>query len=318
MEEPSEFQSPERFRSFSLAIDDVNTILSRHDIDSAVKLRRLPRGEVSAVFEVVTDSGESYILKVHLRGLAAGIYEREINALRFLAKVENPRAPMVLGCARSNDNPIGYPFILMERLGNEDCDIAYARSEPESKFEIVYNCGILLRALHQVSHPDAAGFCIRDWASVQDLEFSYTLSQLKPSYFNANLVGMCRSVWNSKKKALLGAEGACFLHLDFALRNIRIDTKAQSIVGLVDFANSGIGPPIEDVRDLYLGLSLGQPTLGDWFWQGYGSSPSRTQKTILKLIALKRSVSVIHAYEGPTPDDINLHTVKEILSRLSD
>lgn len=318
MDEPSEFQSPESFRSFSLAIDNVNTILSRLDIDSAVKVGRLPRGEVSAVFEVVTDSGESYILKVYLRGLAEGIYEREINALRFLAKSENPKAPMVLGCARSNDNPIGFPFILMERLGNEDCDTAYARSEPESKFDIMYKCGVLLRALHQADHPDAAGFCIEDWVSEQDLEFSYTLAQLKPSYFNANLVETCRSVWNSKKEALLSAEGVCFLHLDFALRNIRIDTETLSVVGLVDFANSGIGPPIEDIRDLYMGLFLGQPLLSDWFWKGYGSSPSRTQKTVLKLIALKRSVSVIHAYEGPTPDGINLHTVKEILSRLSD
>lgn len=318
MDEQSEFQNPESFRSFSLAIDDVNTILSRLVLDSAVKVRRLARGEVSAVFEVVTDSGECHILKVYLRGLAEGIYEREINALRFLAKVENPKAPLVLGCASSNDNPIGFPYILMERLGNEDGDTAYARSEPESKLDIMYKCGLLLQALHRVDQPDTAGFRIEDWVSRQDLEFSYTLSQLKPSYFHANLVEASRSVWNSKKEALFGAEGACFLHLDFALRNIRIDTETLTIMGLVDFANAGIGPPIEDIRDLYIGLFLGQTSFSDWFWKGYGSSPSQTQKTILKLIALKRSVSVIHAYEGPSPDDINIHTVREILSRLSD
>ena len=318
MIQPSEFQSPDSFRSFSLSIDDVRSILDCLDLDTAVKVRRLPRGEVSAVFEVCTKSSGGYILKVYLRGLAEGIYEREIHALRLLTKVNNPKVPMVLGCARSNDNPIGFPYILMDRLGNGDCDTAFAKCGTDAKVDLIYNCGLLLRALHQVDHPDAADFSIREWVLMQDSEFSSTLAQLKPSYFNADLVENCRSVWKSKKEALLSVQRACFLHLDFALGNIRIDTETLTIAGLVDFANSKIGPPIEDIRDLYMGLFLDQPLLSDWFWKGYGSSPSRTQKTILKLIALKRSVSVIHAYEGPTPDDINLHTVKEILSRLSD
>lgn len=318
MVEPPEFQSPESFWSFSLTKEAVNTILTCLDLDTAVKVKRLPRGEVSAVFEVISESRESYILKVYLRSLAEGIYEREINALRFLAKVRNPRVPTVLGYSRSKDNPIGFPYILMERLGSGDCDTAFAKCETDAKVDLVYKCGHLLQALHQVDHPGAADFSIEDWVSKQDLEFSSTLAQLKPSYFNANLVENCRSVWQSKKESLFSAKGACFLHLDFALGNIRVDTETLSIVGLVDFANSGIGPPIEDTRDLYVGLFLGQPSLSDWFWKGYGSSLSRTQETVLKLLALKRSISVIHAYEGPTPDDINLHTVEEIISRLSD
>ena len=318
MAESSEFQSTERFRSFSLAIDDVNAILSCRDIGTAVRVRRLPRGEVSAVFEVITDSGEDYILKVYLRGLTEGICEREINALRFLTKVNNPRVPVVLGCASTNDNPICFPYILMERLGNGDCDTAFAKCGTDAKFELIHECGLLLKALHQVEHPNAAEFSIREWVTAQESEFTSTLAQLKPSYFNANLVENCRSVWESKKEELLSAQGACFLHLDFSLGNIRTDKETLSIVGLVDFANSRIGPPIEDFRDLYIGLFLGQPSLSDWFWKGYGSSPSRTQETVLNLIALKRAASVIHAYEGPTSDDINLHTVKEILVRLSD
>ena len=275
MTQPSEFQSPDSFRSFSLAIEDVNSVLGCLDLDAAVEVRRLPRGEVSAVFEVSTESSGCYILKVYLRGLAEGIYEREINALRFLTNYNNPRVPMVLGCASSNDNPIGFPFVLMERLGNGDCDTVFARCGPEAKCDIVYKCGLLLKALHLIEHPDIAGFCIEDWVSVQDLEFSSSLAKLKPSYFNANLVEKCRSVWESKKDALFSAQGSCFLHLDFALGNIRIDTESLTIEGLVDFANSRIGPPIEDIRDLYIGLFLDQPSLSDWFWKGYGSSGLR-------------------------------------------
>ena len=87
---------------------------------------------------------------------------------------------------------------------------------------------------------------------------------------------------------------------------------------MVDFANSRIGPPIEDIRDLHVGLFLRQPSLSDSFWKGYGSSPNLTEGTVLELLALKRALAVIHAYEGPTPEDINLHTVKEIVTRLSD
>jgi Ser/Thr protein kinase RdoA (MazF antagonist) len=313
------------FHTFNLSLETAGNICSVHELASPVTIHRIPRGEVSAVFELNLVDRSKLILKACVRTQDATLLQRERTVISYLSQHSDIPLPKWLVMS-PGISALPCPHVIMERTGGIDADILWKQLNLSQREELILKCGKTLSSLHKVQPPRTMlnwleSMCsVKSWADNENKQFKKGVSELRSqNWLDKHLLMRAETVWERNRELLEVDFQPAFVHYDFQLHNLRVDHDSLDIIALLDFGNVSIGPGILDARDLELCIFLNSPLLRKEFWQGYGLQTLNTQ--VLRRVwlnALKRSLHIIAAYCGPAPSGVGTETVQQLLSLLEE
>ena len=296
--------SYEEFQAFNVSTKAAEELCRLNDLPRPKSIRRLGRGEVNAVFEVISPTN-SLVLKVGVRDHDVSDLQREHAIIGHFQETSEIPVPM---WTKVNHNPevMVHPYMFMESVDGLDGDTLWVNLGDVQRQRVLQHCGKTLRSMHSTTVSEALLTHLGeapssdDWAHHESEAFRRALEDLRSQgWISVRLLRTLESVWNDYRDVLTLPFDVALLHYDFQLHNLRIDSDSLEIVGVLDWDNACLGPDFTDARSLELNLFLSSPELRPFFWDGYGKriGPDHTKQ--LKLHMMNRALQMFVSYRGP-------------------
>jgi aminoglycoside phosphotransferase (APT) family kinase protein len=298
--------TPHQFRVYDVSLDTARALCDAHGVAAPTRIRRVPKGEVSAVFLLELADGSGAVLKAYLRHQNPAALVTEHAVIGYLHRHSDLPVPAWTRLDLSRD-VLAWPLALMECRPGVDADDLWPRLEPADAARLVRGCGRMLSALHRVGcHAaelsDSGLAPAENWAEREEHEFATAVRRLTDQgWLDPYLLERAQQVWDQGRSVRATPFAPVLMHGDYQLWNLRVDPHTLQPLGLLDWGQAALGPASADVRDMELNLFLDRPRLRREFWHGYGSGdPDERELERLRQAALCRALSLLAAYWGPT------------------
>jgi len=298
--------TPGQFRTFEVALEVAATLCREHGLPEPLRVARLAKGEVSAVFALDLADGQGAVLKVYLRNQEPRVLVAEDEVLGHLRRHSALPVP-AWSTLNLNGGKLGWPYALHQRLPGIDADTLLTRLDLPESARLLRRCGEMLSRLHRVSLSGSglkrAGIDGEaSWAETQDAEFDLAVERLADQgWMDARLLERARQVWAVGHEIRHLPFDPVLCHGDYQLWNILVDPATLCPTGLLDLGQAYRGPAAVDFRDMELNLFGNSPRLRSAFMQGYGwDDIDERERERLRQAALCRALALMSAYWGPT------------------
>ncbi len=295
-----------QFRTFEVTLPMAHALCIEHGLAAPTGVRRVTKGEVSAVFSIDLADGQGAGLKVYLRKQEPGVLVAEDEVLGQLRRHSVLPVP-AWSILDLNGGQLGWPHALHQRLPGLDADTVLERLELAESARLLRRCGEMLSRLHRVSLSGSglqrAGLpTAEDWAAIQDAEFDLALERLRgQGWLEERLLERAAQVWAIGREIRQLPFDPVLCHGDYQLWNILVDPETLVPTGLLDLGQAYPGPAAADFRDMELNLFGNSPRLRSAFLQGYGWDDfDERERERLRQAALCRALALMSAYWGPT------------------
>lgn len=289
----------EAFRGYRVSLNDARRLCAGAKLPPPASIRRIGRGEVSALFLMELQSGSPLVLKVFVR--PPGRRQMEVGlqvAGQLTARVPRVPSPEWLH-ASEPDDVVPYPYAILAYVDGEDGDTLWPTLNQRDRVDVMRSCAEVLLAMHSaglsVDGPQSA----EDWLAEQSRALPDKCERLRQQgWMSRRLLDAVEGLASEWPASQAVAE-LSFAHYDFQLHNLRIDPASLEVRAVLDFDNATMAPAFTDTRDLTVSVLLDAPEARDAFWDVYGA-PSEEQMTLLRLHCLVRVLGVLASYHGPT------------------
>lgn len=296
------------FWTYSVSLDQCRRILCRAGLPPPSSVRRIPRGEVNAVFDLKLADDRHVILKVQARGPRAEALLQERDASRLLARHLGTSVPEIIDLNSERDI-LAHNYALLTHVQGVDGDAAWLEYPEADQAAAMTSLGETLARFHSCPLPAPAdlsalptGRTPEDWTALQRTWYERAVGEhARRGYLPPGLLTEVRRFWQERAPLLDQSEALCLLHGDWQLWNVKLRPPSTNVAGVLDLDQVDIGHPEFDFAAIETGILSTRPRLRDIFYEGYAGrsllhSESRRRT---ELYALLRHLDLMLAYQGP-------------------
>ena len=306
------------FVEYDISLPVARAVCLRAGTPEPTSIRRLKRGEVSAIFLLELPDDALIVLKIWVRCSDDDVMRREEGVVRLVHRESPvPTPPWIY--VSSGDAVVPYPHALIEYVAGVDVDGIWSVIDFEDKERILTQCACHLRALHSIPLGSRAAAILgnpisgSEWRNSEESRFQRAIGLLRrQGWLGKDVLDRCNDLWTGHVDSLGETEVNAIVHHDFQLQNLRVDSATLNLTAVLDFGNAAFAPAFTDSRDLYLSVFLRSPGLSECFWRTYGML-SAEQELVLRLHLLARVLDILAAYQGPAPGGWDRTTVLKLL-----
>lgn len=286
------------FQNFRIPLADFRHLCQHLNLPEPAKASRMGRGEVSALFLLEFDDAPPHVLKVFVRPQGQTQMETGLKIARQILRVACVSSPEWL-YASSADEFIPYPYAILEYAAGQDGDTLWKTLDLPQKVQLVVACAETLKALHSSRLSVDGPGDLQEWISKEISVLPKQIEVLRDQgWFRRELLDTAEVASQNWPAKPLAGSSLSFVHYDFQLHNLRVDSSTLGITAVLDFDNATMAPAFTDSRDLTVSVLMESPELYTAFWRAYGEI-SEQEWRVLQLHCLSRILGVMASYYGP-------------------
>lgn len=228
-----------RAARFTIPLSFVENGLKRIYSESKItNLSSINTGFANSIFSFTRD-GIPLILRMPPRATPRLAYEGEL--MKTLRKKDLP-VPTVFEYNSSYDNPLGHPFMIMERLKGKTFFEALDNQEIQPRSKLIEDISCALFRIHSV---ETNGLNVPEFSNLQSF-LDQGISRIRELAKLSNTRSLSKfEEWYQKNRPPEKNFNKCLIHNDFHGYNIIVD--GESLSGILDWNDAVIAEAQVDV-----------------------------------------------------------------------